>query len=118
MGGAAGIFIGPDQLDIPLTYEDAQSNNIPLGSGVVMVFDETADLNQTLFSLGHFFAHESCGKCFPCQIGSQRQMEILDRAANNNKQKEDFQNLQDIGFTMKETSLCGLGHPRPFELNL
>lgn len=109
IGGAAGIFIGPDQLDIPLSYEDARSNDIPLGSGVVMVFDETADLNKTLNSLGHFFAHESCGKCFPCQIGSQRQMEILERAGNNNKQKGDLQRLQDIGFTMTETSLCGLG---------
>ena len=110
MGGAAGTFIGPDSLDTPLTYEDARAGGFPLGSGVIMVFDETADLQQHLFELAHFFAHESCGKCFPCQIGTQRQLEILDRIANNGgPQSTDKQILLDVGFTMTETSLCGLG---------
>ena len=110
MGGAAGAFIGPDKLDTPLTYEDAQAAGFPLGSGVIMVFDETADLRRHLFELAHFFAHESCGKCFPCQIGTQRQLEILDRIANNGRtQPPDRQILLDVGFTMTETSLCGLG---------
>jgi NADH-quinone oxidoreductase subunit F len=110
MGGAAGVFIGPDRLDTPLTYEDARANNIPLGSGVIMVFDETADLRHTLYELAHFFAHESCGKCFPCQLGTQRQMEILDRVAHDGGPKPaDKQILLDVGFTMTQTSLCGLG---------
>ncbi len=110
MGGAAGAFIGPDQLEMPLTYEDARANNIPLGSGVVMVFDETADLRQALYQLARFFAHESCGKCFPCQLGTQRQLEILDRIAHNGGPKPaDRETLLDVGFTMTETSLCGLG---------
>jgi NADH-quinone oxidoreductase subunit F len=110
MGGAAGAFIGPDQLEMPLTYEDARANNIPLGSGVVMVFDETADLRQALYQLARFFAHESCGKCFPCQLGTQRQLEILDRIAHNGGPKSaDRETLLDVGFTMTETSLCGLG---------
>jgi NADH-quinone oxidoreductase subunit F len=110
MGGAAGVFIGPEKLDTPLTYEDARAAGFPLGSGVIMVFDETADLQQHLFELAQFFAHESCGKCFPCQIGTQRQLEILDRIANNGgSQSGDKQILLDVGFTMTETSLCGLG---------
>ncbi|WP_420630463.1 NAD(P)H-dependent oxidoreductase subunit E [Candidatus Leptofilum sp.] len=110
MGGAAGVFIGSDKLDTPLTYEDAQAAGIPLGSGVIMVFDETADLRQHLLELAHFFAHESCGKCFPCQIGTQRQLEILDRIAHNGGPRpSDKQTLLDVGFTMTETSLCGLG---------
>lgn len=110
MGGAAGIFIGPDQLDMPLTYEDSREKNIPLGSGVIMVFDETVDLRQPMYELARFFAHESCGKCFPCQLGSQRQMEILDRIAHNGgPQAGDKQALIDMGFAMTETSLCGLG---------
>jgi NADH-quinone oxidoreductase subunit F len=110
MGGAAGAFIGPDKLDMPLTYEDSRSTGIPIGSGVVMVFDETADLRQALYELSRFFAHESCGKCFPCQLGTQRQMEILDRIANNGGARaEDMQTLLDVGFTMTQTSLCGLG---------
>jgi NADH-quinone oxidoreductase subunit F len=110
VGGAAGVFIGPDKLDMPLTYEDAKANKVSLGSGALMVFDETADLRQALYNLSHFFAHESCGKCFPCQLGTQRQMEILDRIAHNGGAKPtDKQKLLDLGFTMTETSLCGLG---------
>lgn len=109
MGGAAGVFVGEEKLDTPLTYEDARAANIPLGSGVVMVFDETADLRQALYQLGRFFAHESCGKCFPCQLGTHRQAEILHRIANGQLHPTDRQTLLDIGFTMTESSLCGLG---------
>ncbi len=110
IGGAAGRFLGPDELDYPLTYESARHHAFPIGSGVVMVIDETVDMRQTLYHLAHFFAHESCGKCFPCQIGTQRQMEILHHMIHNNgPQPGDKGRLVDIGFTMTETSLCGLG---------
>ena len=110
MGGAAGVFIGPDGLDMRLTYEDARLAGVPLGSGVIMVFDETADLRLALAELARFFAHESCGKCFPCQLGTQRQLELLDHIAHNGgANPSDKQTLLDIGFTMTETSLCGLG---------
>ncbi len=110
MGGAAGKFIGPEELDMPLTYEDSRARNIPLGSGVVMVFDEKVDLRGPLYELSRFFAHESCGKCFPCQLGTQRQMEILKHIASNNGAKpDDKEILLDVGFAMTETSLCGLG---------
>lgn len=110
LGGAAGVFIGQNRLDMPLTYEDAKALKFPIGSGVVMVFDETADLRQALYQLSRFFAHESCGKCFPCQLGTQRQMEILNRIAHNGGvHPGDRQTLLDVGFTMTETSLCGLG---------
>ena len=110
LGGAAGVFVSPSMLEMPLTYEDARVNNVPLGSGVVMVFDERADLRDSLFHLSHFFAHESCGKCFPCQLGTQRQMEILDRIADTGAALPgDRQALNDLGLAMTETSLCGLG---------
>ncbi|MCZ7674405.1 MAG: SLBB domain-containing protein [Chloroflexi bacterium] len=110
VGGAAGVFIGPEKLDMPLTYEDAQAHGVPLGSGAIVVFDETAVLRDSLYQLAHFFAHESCGKCFPCQIGTQRQLEILARIAHNGDPRPtDKEALLDIGFTMTHTSLCGLG---------
>jgi NADH-quinone oxidoreductase subunit F len=110
MGGAAGRFLNPHELDYPLSYESARANAFPLGSGVVMVIDETYDLRQTLYHLAHFFAHESCGKCFPCQLGTQRQMEILHHISHNGgAQPGDKERLLDVGFTMTETSLCGLG---------
>jgi NADH-quinone oxidoreductase subunit F len=108
-GGAAGAFATSAHLDVKLTFEDLRSAGLPLGSGVVMVFDETRDMREVLQSLGHFFAHESCGKCYPCQMGSQRQKEILDRVASGKILEGDFERLQDVGWTMTDASLCGLG---------
>jgi NADH-quinone oxidoreductase subunit F len=108
-GGAAGAFAASDQLDVKMTFEDLRAAGLPLGSGVVMVFDETRDLRDVFKRLGHFFAHESCGKCYPCQMGTQRQMEILDRIAAGNVLEGDLIRLQDVGWTMTDASLCGLG---------
>jgi NADH-quinone oxidoreductase subunit F len=74
-----------------------------------MVFNEDVDLKQVLSELGHFFAHESCGKCYPCQLGTQRQTEILDRVAKGKTLEGDIDRLKDIGVTMTDSSLCGLG---------
>lgn len=108
-GGAAGAFATREHLDVKLTFEDLRAVDLPLGSGVVMVFDQTRDLRQVLAGLGHFFAHESCGKCYPCQMGTQRQKEILERLAHGRSLPGDFERLQDVGWTMTDSSLCGLG---------
>jgi NADH-quinone oxidoreductase subunit F len=108
-GGAAGAFATSEHLDVKMTFEDLRAAGLPLGSGVVMVFDETRDMRDVLMRLGHFFAHESCGKCYPCQMGTQRQLEILDRVANRGVLPEDLIRLQDVGWTMTDASLCGLG---------
>jgi NADH-quinone oxidoreductase subunit F len=108
-GGAAGAFATSKHLDVKMTFEDLRAAGLPLGSGVVMVFDETRDMRDVLKRLGKFFAHESCGKCYPCQMGTQRQMEILDRVADGRTQEGDFVRLQDVGWTMTDASICGLG---------
>ena len=108
-GGAAGAFATSDHLDVKMTFEDLRGVGLPLGSGVVMVFDETRDIRDVLNRLGHFFAHESCGKCYPCQMGTQRQKEILKRIATGKTLPEDLNRLQDVGWTMTDASLCGLG---------
>ena len=108
-GGAAGAFATAKHLDVRLTFEDLRAAGLPLGSGVVMVFDETRDLRDVLRRLGHFFAHESCGKCYPCQMGTQRQKEILERIADDRVMPGDLERLQDVGWTMTDASLCGLG---------
>ncbi len=110
LGGAAGVFIGPRRLDTPLTYEDAKAQNFPLGSGVIMVFDEAVDLREIMYMLARFFAHESCGKCYPCALGTQRQLEIIERILHyGGPRADDKRTLQDIGLAMTQTSLCGLG---------
>ncbi|MBL8051212.1 MAG: SLBB domain-containing protein, partial [Anaerolineales bacterium] len=108
-GGAAGAFATSEHLDVKMTFEDLRGVGLPLGSGVVMVFDETRDMRDVLNRLGHFFAHESCGKCYPCQMGTQRQKEILHRIAIGKVDSGDFVRLQDVGWTMTDASLCGLG---------
>jgi len=108
-GGAAGAFATSAHLDVKLTFEDLRAAGLPLGSGVVMVFDETRAMREVLDRLGHFFAHESCGKCYPCQMGSQRQAEILHRIAAGETLAGDLERLQDVGWTMTDASLCGLG---------
>ena len=108
-GGAAGAFATAEHLDVKLSFEDVRDAGLPLGSGVVMVFDESRNLRTILKDLGRFFAHESCGKCYPCQMGTQRQMEILERVAAGMTLPGDVERLQDVGWTMTDASLCGLG---------
>lgn len=107
MGGAAGTFLTPDEIDVAITFEDLRSIGATLGSGAIMVFNDTVDLRDVLRRLGAFFKHESCGKCYPCQLGTQRQMEILNRT--DAPLPGDRLRLQDIGHTMTVASLCGLG---------
>lgn len=109
LGGAAGKFVSPVNLDVLLTQEDTRAAGLGLGSGAVVVLSEHADLRRTFADLGHFFAHESCGKCYPCQLGTQRQSEILDRVAKQEALPGDLERLQDVGWTMTDASICGLG---------
>ncbi|GAP14298.1 NAD-dependent formate dehydrogenase flavoprotein subunit [Longilinea arvoryzae] len=108
-GGAAGAFAVEQNLDVRLTFEDLRAAGLPLGSGVITVFDQSRDLLDILLRLGHFFADESCGKCYPCQLGTQRQYEILQRLADGRALPGDKERLLDIGWTMTDASLCGLG---------
>lgn len=107
MGGAAGTFLTPDEIDVPLTFEGLRGIGSTIGSGAIMVFNSQTDLRDVLRRLAWFFEHESCGKCYPCQLGTRRQREILDRLEH--PLPGDRQRLEDIGLTMTEASLCGLG---------
>jgi NADH-quinone oxidoreductase subunit F len=109
LGGAAGKFVAPDQLDFELTNEGTREVGQSLGSGAVVVFDDHVNMKFVLHGLGHFFAHESCGKCYPCQLGTQRQAEILDRVLREQSLPDDGARLADVGMTMTEASICGLG---------
>jgi len=109
MGGAAGAFAAEKDLDVRLSFEDLRAAGLPLGAGVVTVFNETRDLRDVLLRLARFFADESCGKCYPCQLGTQRQHEILQRVAKGEALTGDRNRLLDVGKTMSDASLCGLG---------
>jgi NADH-quinone oxidoreductase subunit F len=112
LGGAAGVFVGPDQLDLPLTFEATRAAGATLGSGVIMVFDETADLVDTLRRIAQFFRDESCGQCVPCRVGSVRQEELLARLAAGSRVRsrdDELMLLREIGQAMRDASICGLG---------
>jgi len=112
LGGAAGGFIGPDELDLPLSFEAARERGVTLGSGVVAVFDETVDLVDTLLRIAQFFRDESCGQCVPCRIGTVRQEEALHRIAQKRtlgSVADEIELLDEISQVMRDASICGLG---------
>jgi NADH-quinone oxidoreductase subunit F len=111
LGGAAGTFVGPEALDTPLSFEGARAANATLGSGVIMLFDETADLVDALARIAEFFRHESCGQCVPCRVGTVRQAEILNRwrAGASAPAADDVALFNELAQAMKDASICGLG---------
>jgi NADH-quinone oxidoreductase subunit F len=112
LGGAAGTFVGPDALDTPLTFEGTRAIGASLGSGVVMVFDERADMVGTLRRIAAFFRDESCGQCVPCRVGTVRQEEVLARLADRvevRSRDAELVLLREIGQAMRDASICGLG---------
>jgi NADH-quinone oxidoreductase subunit F len=109
LGGAAGTFLRPDQLDLPLTFEDARAAGTTLGSGVVIVFDESADLVGAVMRIAEFFRDESCGQCVPCRVGTIRQLEALHRLTNGGANGDEVEVLADLAQVMRDASICGLG---------
>jgi NADH-quinone oxidoreductase subunit F len=108
LGGAAGGFVGPNDLDLPLTMEATRAAGSSLGSGVVMVLDQSVDMVDQLRRIAAFFRDESCGQCVPCRVGTVRQEEIVSRLAKG-VQSQDIELLRELGTVMRDASICGLG---------
>ncbi len=111
LGGAAGSFVMPEQFDVPLSFEGTRAIGATLGSGAVIVFDDTADMKAAMLRIARFFRDESCGQCVPCRVGTKRQEEILERmfAERNGGARSDVMLLSDIAQAMRDASICGLG---------
>jgi NADH-quinone oxidoreductase subunit F len=111
LGGAAGTFVRPDELDLKLTHEDTRMAKTTLGSGVVMAFDDSVDLYDIVLRIASFFRDESCGQCVPCRVGTIRQEEALHRIGRgaNGRLSAELAILDDVGAAMKDASICGLG---------
>ncbi len=108
LGGAAGGYVGPNDLDLRLTMEDTRAVGATLGSGVVMVLDQHVDMVDQLQRVAAFFRDESCGQCVPCRVGTVRQEEAIARLAAGSR-NGDLDLLRDVGQAMKDASICGLG---------
>ena len=116
LGGAAGGFVSPDQLDVPLTLEGTREIGATLGSGVVLAIDTSADVPAMLRRIAAFFRDESCGQCVPCRVGTVRQEEALARLAHGlppASRATELALLDDLARVMQDASICGLGQTAP-----
>ena len=112
LGGAAGSFVSPKELDTPLTFEGTRAIGATLGSGVVMLFDDSVDLKQILLRIAAFFRSETCGQCVPCRIGTIRQEELLQRLVQRQplgSREQETVLLKEMAQAMRDASICGLG---------
>lgn len=113
MAGLSGGFLGGPDLNVTLDEPCIRSKGSFLGAGGIMVFDDTRDMVQIAHSAMEFFAEESCGKCFPCRIGTQRLTERLSGSSGCSDFSIWKTEIADIGDVMKSTSACGLGMAAP-----
>jgi len=112
-GGPSGGVITVEDLDTPIDYESLKGIGSMMGSGGMIVMDETdCMVNIAKFYL-EFTQDESCGKCTPCRIGTKRMYEILERICEGEGQAEDLTKLKELGNMIKDSSLCGLGQTAP-----
>jgi NADH-quinone oxidoreductase subunit F len=113
IGGPSGGCIPRHHLNVPVDYESLVELGAIMGSGGLIVMDEdTCMVDISRFFL-EFVQDESCGKCTPCRVGTRRMLEILDRICEGKGQEGDIERLIDLGSTIKDTALCGLGQTAP-----
>jgi NADH-quinone oxidoreductase subunit F len=113
IGGPSGGCIPKHHLNVPVDYESLNELGAIMGSGGLIVMDEdTCMVDMSRFFL-EFVQEESCGKCTPCRIGTKRMLEILDRICEGKGQEGDIERLIDLGNTIRDTALCGLGQTAP-----
>ncbi|MBN2499418.1 MAG: SLBB domain-containing protein [Anaerolineales bacterium] len=109
VGGAAGGFLSAHSLDIPLTHEDLRHYNVPIGSGAIMVFNQSVDMWSVLERLAHFFVHESCGQCAPCRLGTKQIYDLLEKINHGVGTFADVRKMEEVGQVVNKSCLCGLG---------
>ena len=113
MGGISGGFLGGDDLNVSLDSKSVQEAGAMLGAGGIIVYDDTRCMVRAAKACMEFYAHESCGKCFPCRIGTTRATELLLEMMNRKARPGILGELEDLGTVMGEASACGLGLAAP-----
>jgi NADH-quinone oxidoreductase subunit F/NADP-reducing hydrogenase subunit HndC len=112
-GGPSGGCIPESLLDLPVDYESLTRAGAIMGSGGMIVMDESNCMVDIAKYFLSFLADESCGKCFPCRKGLEQLLDIVTRIAQGKGREEDLPLLEDLGWLVRETSLCGLGQTAP-----
>lgn len=113
VGGPLGAYLPESQWDTPLGYEPFAAIGAMLGHGGIVAFDDTVDMGEQARFAMAFCAHESCGKCTPCRIGSTRAVEVIDRLRVGKENAKNWQLLDELCETMELGSLCALGGLTP-----
>jgi NADH-quinone oxidoreductase subunit F len=113
MGGPSGGCIPADMCDIGVDYQEINKTGAIMGSGGLIVMDETTCMVDVARYFLTFTQSESCGKCTFCRIGTKRMLEILERITDGNGTMEDLDNLEELSAQIKAASLCGLGQTAP-----
>lgn len=112
-GGPSGGCIPKEHLDTPIDYESLSSIGSMMGSGGLIVMDDSKCMvNISKFYLD-FTVSESCGKCTPCRIGTKRMLEILDRMCEGKADEDDLYKLEKLALNIKKSAICGLGQTAP-----
>ena len=113
IGGASGPIIPKSMLDIPYTYEDFGKEGYSLGTGAILVADDTNSVAEFMVTVQEFFVHESCGKCTPCREGNRQLLKLAHKIADRKATVEDFLTVKRIANVMNKCSFCGLGTAAP-----
>jgi len=113
MGGPSGGCLSAQHLDLPVDYDSLKEAGAIMGSGGVIVMDETTCMVDLARFFVSFTQAESCGKCVPCRIGTKRMLEILEKITRGEGEMADLDRLEKLALTIKQTSLCGLGQTAP-----
>jgi len=112
-GGPSGGCLTEKHLDTAIDYESLAAAGSMMGSGGMVVMDETSCMVAIAKFYLEFTCEESCGKCSPCRIGNKRMLEILTKITEGNGTMEDLQELRNLAAVIKDTALCGLGQTSP-----
>ena len=113
LGGPSGGCLPADLLDTPIDYESLAATGAIVGSGGMIVADDTTCMVDLAKYFLQFTQYESCGKCTPCRLGTKRLLEILTRITEGKGEDGDIEKLEKLAGTIKKTSLCGLGQTAP-----
>jgi NADP-reducing hydrogenase subunit HndC len=112
-GGTSGGCIPAEYLDLPMDYDTLAEAGTALGSGALLIMDETHCIVDITKCFMKFFKHESCGKCTPCREGTLRMYQILDKITKGQGTQHDIEVMEALSRTMMSSALCGLGQAAP-----
>ena len=109
VGGSSCGFLTPDKLDTPVDFDSMRAIGSALGSGAILVIDDSHNIVDMLVGIADFFNHESCGKCAPCREGTLRAAQLIKKIADGKGSKKDMEQIKDLSEVMEMSCFCPLG---------